>query len=207
MDNMNVLIACEFSGIVRNAFAKRGHNAWSCDMLPSEKPGNHYQGNVLEMFDLPDYGGYIVGDFDLMIAHPPCTFLANSGVKHLYKNGKKENGEYPQRWRDMRKAARFFKQLLRLPVPRICLEKPIMHGYGKKIIGTDETQIIQPWQFGHGEIKATCLWLKDLPELKPSKIVSGRRPRVHHASPGPDRWKERSRTLQGVADAMAEQWG
>lgn len=192
---MRVLVACEFSGIVRDAFTARGHSAMSCDMLPTEAdPINHWQGDVL---DVLDWG------WDLMIAHPPCTYLANSGVRWLYKDG----GVNEDRWERMVEAAEFFRALLNAPIPRIAVENPIMHGYGKAIIGRGPDQIIQPWQFGHGETKATGLWLKNLPKLEPTNIVDGREPRVHHASPGPDRWKERSRTLTGIAQAMADQWG
>jgi hypothetical protein len=195
---VNVLIKGEFSGVVREAFRKRGHNAWSNDLLPAEDGSKfHILGNYEE----------VAGEWDLGIYHPPCTFLCNSGVKHLYRDGKKTNGRDEQRWADMQKAAEFFKHWLNSPIPRKAVENPIMHGYAKEIIGVEQTQIIQPWMFGHGEIKATCLWLHSLPLLTPTKIVDGRVPRVHHASPGPDRWKERSRTLQGIADAMAEQWG
>ena len=195
---MNVLVACEFSGIVRDAFTERGHAAMSVDLLPSEKPGAHYQGDIEQFFHslLPD-------SFDLLIAHPPCTFLANSGVRWLYENGERNE----DRWWEMEQSAKFFRRLLELPIPRIAVENPIMHRYGKEIIGRGPDQIIQPWMFGHGETKATGLWLKNLPKLEPTNIVAGREPRVHHASPGPDRWKERSRTLQGIADAMADQWG
>ena len=187
---MKVLIACEYSGVVRDAFAARGHEAYSCDLLPTEKPGNHYQGNVFDIL----YDGW-----DLMIAHPPCTYLANSGVRWLKDNN--------QRWNDMVDAAIFFRALLKAPINKIAIENPIMHKYGINEIGQKYSQIIQPWQFGHGETKATCLWLKRLPVLLPTKIVSGREQRVWKMHPGPDRWKERSRTFQGIADAMAKQWG
>jgi hypothetical protein len=197
---MRVFVSCEFSGAVRDAFRRLGHDAWSCDLDGIEPEG-----------DWPNY--HVYGDcrrfmgksWDLMIAHPPCTFLANSGVRWLY--GGKGTKRDPTRWRDMQKAADFFKELLDAPIDKIAVENPIMHKYGREIIGRPCNQIIQPWQFGHGETKATCLWLKGLPELKPTNIVSGRNPRVHFASPSPDRWKERSRTLPGIAYAMAEQWG
>ena len=137
--------------------------------------------------------------WDLLVAHPPCTYLTLAGARWLYED--------PTRWQHMIDAAVFFRELLTAPIPRVAVENPIMHKYGKTIIGRGPDQIIQPWMFGHGETKATGLWLKNLPKLEPTNIVSGREPRVHHASPGPDRWKERSRTLQGIADAMAEQWG
>lgn len=148
-----------------------------------------------------------MGCWDLMIAHPPCTFLANSGSKHLYIGKRKENGIDRERWACMEAGARFFRALLDAPVPRVAVENPIVHCHAREIIGQSATQVIQPWQYGHGETKATCLWLKSLPKLQPTRIVSGRTPRVHFASPGPDRWKERSRTLPGIATAMAAQWG
>lgn len=181
---MRVLIACEFSGIVRDAFLKKGHDAVSCDLIPSEKPGPHIRGDVL---------AHLSDGWDLMIAHPPCTHLAVSGARwfHLKKQEQIE-------------ALDFVRQLLNAPIAKIALENPISI-ISSKIRKPD--QIIQPWQFGHGETKATCLWLKGLPLLVSTKIVGGRKPRVHFASPGPNRWKERSRTIQGIADAMAEQWG
>jgi site-specific DNA-cytosine methylase len=183
---MRVLVACEFSGIVREAFRRRGHAAWSCDLLPSEDGCDwaHIQGNVLDVIDQ---------DWDLMIAHPPCTHLAVSGAR-WFKDKRIEQEA----------ALDFVRRLLDVPLPRIALENPISI-ISSRIRKPD--QIIQPWQFGHGETKATCLWLKGLPKLQPTLIVEGRSPRVHYASPGPERWKERSRTLQGIADAMAEQWG
>jgi hypothetical protein len=181
------LVACEFSGIVRDAFAALGHDAMSCDLLPSEAPGQHYQGDVM---DLLEPG---CATWDLMIAHPPCTHLAVSGAR-WFKDKRDEQDE----------ALRFVADLMRAPIKRICIENPISI-ISSRIRKPD--QIIQPWMFGHGETKATCLWLKNLPPLVPTNIVSGRDPRVHHASPGPDRWKERSRTLQGIAEAMADQWG
>jgi hypothetical protein len=183
---MRVLIACEFSGIVRSAFRARGHDAWSCDLLPAEdgKPW-HIRAHALPIaYNRP---------WDLMICHPPCTHLAVSGAR-WFKEKKAEQEE----------ALTFVAWLLGAPIRRIALENPISI-ISSRIRKPD--QIIQPWQFGHGETKATCLWLKNLPKLVPTKIVDGRQPRVHYASPGPDRWKERSRTLQGIADAMAEQWG
>lgn len=184
---MRVLIACEFSGIVRDAFIAKGHDAVSCDLLPSERPGKHYQGPIEDII--------IDGMWDLMIAHPPCTDLAVSGARWFAE--KQADG---RQW----EALQFVRMLLDAPIPRIALENPISI-ISSRIRKPD--QIIQPWQFGHGEIKATCLWLKGLPKLVPTDIVAGRTPRVHHASPGPDRWKERSRTLPGIAAAMADQWG
>ena len=181
---MKVLIACEYSGIVRDAFIRHGHDAMSCDLLPTESPGKHYQGPVEDVID---------DNYDLMIAHPPCTHLAVSGARwfHLKRPEQEE-------------ALFFVRFLLRARIRCIALENPI------SIISTKirkPDQIIQPWQFGHGETKATCLWLKNLPRLIPTKIVSGRDARVHRMAPGPDRWKERSRTLSGIAEAMADQWG
>ena len=180
-------MACEFSGIVRDAFIARGHDAWSCDLLPTERPGPHWQVDVIDLL-----GGYL-GKWDLMIAHPPCTHLAVSGAR-WFKGKEREQAE----------AIEFVSALLSAPIPRIALENPISI-ISSRIRKPD--QIIQPWQFGHGETKATCLWLKGLPALKPTNIVAGRTARVHRASPGPDRWKERSRTLPGIAAAFSEQWG
>jgi hypothetical protein len=176
-------VACEFSGIVRDAFIAAGHDAVSCDLLPSERPGPHYQGDVRQMF---------LESWDLMIAHPPCTHLAVSGAR-WFKDKREEQLD----------ALAFVLELLMAPIPRIALENPVSI-ISSRIRKPD--QIIQPWQFGHGETKATCLWLKGLPPLVPTEIVEERRPRVHYASPGPDRWKERSRTLPGIAAAMAAQW-
>jgi hypothetical protein len=192
---VRVLVACEFSGVVRDAFLARGHDAMSCDLLPSEAPGPHYQGDVRDILD---------DGWDLMVAHPPCTYLANSGVRWLY--GGKGTRRDHVRWNAMVDAAVFFADLLNAPIPRIAVENPIMHRYGRDIIGRGPDQTIQPWQHGHPETKATCLWLKGLPPLEPTNIVPGREPRVHHAPPGPNRWKERSRTLPGIAAAMADQW-
>mgnify|MGYP003705393175 CR=1 FL=1 len=188
---MKVLIACEYSGTVRDAFIAKGHDALSCDILPTDKPGPHYQGNVLDIID---------DGWDLMIAHPPCTYLTNSGVCHLHKD--------ETRWEKLDEGAKFFKQLLNANIPMICVENPIMHKYAKERIGNvKQSQIIQPWMFGHGETKATCLWLKGLPPLKPTNIVDGRHGRVWREAPSPDRWKNRSRTLLGIGAAMAQQWG
>jgi hypothetical protein len=198
---VRVLVACEFSGIVRDAFRERGHEAWSCDLLPSESLGPfHYRGDVRRL--LSPEGGFNVRGWDLMIAHPPCTYLANSGVRWLYGGKGKERDE--NRWIRMELAAEFFQALLDAPIPRIAVENPIMHRHAGL---PRPTQTIQPWQFGTPETKATCLWLKGLPPLVSTRIVDGRTPRVHHASPGPDRWKERSRTDVNIAAAMAEQWG
>ena len=199
---MRVLVACEFSGIVRDAFIERGHSAMSVDFLPTERPGPHYEGDI-EEFLFQAWQAY-AGEFDLLIAHPPCTYLANSGVRWLYDEDGNRNGA---RWVEMEQSAKFFRRLLELPIPRIAVENPVMHGHAKAIVGRGPDQCIQPWQYGHGETKRTCFWLKNLPPLQPTNIVAGREPRVHHARPGPDRWKERSRTLPGIAEAMADQWG
>jgi len=195
---MRVLVACEYSGRVRDAFTKMGHDAMSCDLLPSDTMGAHYQGDV---FDIIDDG------WDLMVAHPPCTYLSNSGVCHLYKDG--------NRWKDMIDGAVFFRQLLNANIPMKAIENPIMHGYAKKIIGRKQTQIVHPWQFGHTESKATCLWLEGLPPLAETHNVKeemmllpkNERERLHYLPPSADRWKLRSTTYQGVADAFAAQWG
>lgn len=185
---MRVLIACEFSGIVRDAFRARGHDAYSIDLLDSERPSLwHIRGNVLR--HLAEWES----TYDLMVAFPPCTYLAVSGARW-----------WAGREAEQAEALIFVATLLDAEIPRIALENPI-GAISTRIRKPD--QIIQPWQFGHGETKATCLWLKGLPPLVPTDVVDGRTPRVHRASPGPDRWRERSRTLQGIADAMADQWG
>ena len=182
---MKVLVACEFSGAVRRAFRALGHQAYSCDLIHAEDGHDyHYQCDVRTLLDR---------DWDLLIAHPPCTHLAVSGARWFKDKIDEQND-----------ALEFVRTILGAPAKRIALENPISI-ISSRIRKPD--QIIQPWQFGHGETKATCLWLKNLPKLVPTKIVEGREPRVHHASPGPDRWKERSRTLPGIAEAMAEQWG
>ncbi len=200
---MKVLVACEFSGVVRDAFIRCGHEAWSCDLEGIEPEGEyknyHWYGDCRELIRQSPYG-----KFDLMIAHPPCTYLCNSGVRWLY--GGKGTTPDKARMEKFRDAAQFFIELQKVPIERIAIENPIPHNRAKQWVG-NYSQIIQPWQFGHGEIKATCLWLKNLPLLVPTDIVDGRTPRVHYASPGPERWKERSRTLPGIAKAMAEQWG
>ena len=187
---MRVLVACEYSGKVRDAFIAQGHDAISCDILPTESIGPHYQGDAFDIIDQ---------DWDLMIAHPPCTYLCNSGVSWLHKR--------PERWGQLKDGAEFFKALLEADIPKIAVENPIMHKYAVDIIGRRQDQIIQPWQFGHGETKATGFWLKGLPKLQPTDIVEGREQRVHLLPPSKDRWKLRSTTYQGIADAMALQWG
>jgi hypothetical protein len=189
---MKVLIACEFSGIVRDAFKEAGHDAWSCDLLPTERPGNHHQGDLREV---------IWGDWDLVIGHPPCTYLCNSGVRWIYTPEKKID---TQRLWDVRVAADFFRLIWECPAKMVCVENPIPHKWANL---PKYSQIIQPWQFGHGETKATCLWLKGLPELVPTNIVEGREGKVWRMAPGPNRAKDRSRTYEGIAKAMAEQWG
>lgn len=185
---MKVLIACEFSGIVTKAFRERGHDAWSCDFLPCE--GNtawHIQDDVLL---------HLKEDWDMMIAHPPCTYLCRSGIRWLYSQ--------PDRREKKEAAADFFMTLWNSDIPKTCIENPIPY---KRAMLAQYTQIIHPWQFGHGETKATCLWLKGLPKLKPTHIVDGREHRIHTMSPSPDRGKNRSRTYPGIAQAMADQWG
>lgn len=185
---MRVLIACEYSGRVREAFRARGHDAWSCDLLPSEDDSPHHmQGDVMGLF--------LGRPWDLMIAHPPCTHLAASGARHF--EAKRADGRQQE-------AIGFFLALARAPVPLIAIENPVcvMSSVWRK-----PDQVLHPWQYGHGETKATCLWLKGLPPLIPTDIVEGREPRVHRMPPGPNRWKERSRTYQGIANAMADQWG
>jgi hypothetical protein len=184
---LRVLVACEFSGVVRRAFRVLGHDAWSCDLLQSEDDSAHHiRGDAIEAS---------FGEWDLMIAHPPCTDLAVSGARH-----------FPAKIADGRQqdALDFVQMLMNAPISRMAIENPISV-ISSKIRKPD--QIIQPWQFGHGETKATCLWLKNLPKLTPTNIVEGREARVHRMPPGPDRWKERSRTFTGIAEAMAEQWG
>jgi len=196
---MKVLVACEYSGVVRDAFAKAGHDATSCDLLPSESPhGKHFQGDVMEI---------LAQDWDLLIAHPPCTYLTNSGVCWLHKD--------PSRWALLDEGAAFFKLLLEAPIPMKCIENPIQHKYAKERIGRKQNQVIQPWMFGHMEQKATCLWLEGLPPLQPTNNVKAQmlelpkreRERLHYLPPSKNRWKLRSATYQGIADAMANQWG
>jgi site-specific DNA-cytosine methylase len=181
---LRVLIGCEFSGIVRDAFARKGHNAWSCDLIPSEKPRKHFIGDITEILD---YG------WDMLIAFPPCTYLCVSGARW-----------FKDRQREQFQALNFIQTLMDSPIKKICIENPI------GVISTrirKPDQIIQPWQFGHGETKSTCLWLKNLPKLIPENIVEGREHRIHEMSPGKNRSMERSRTYPGIAEAMANQWG
>jgi hypothetical protein len=184
---MRVLVACEYSGRVRDAFRKRGHEAMSCDLLPTEVDGPHYQGPVEDVLN---------DGWDLMVAHPPCTYLAISGMWATYQ------GRRP--WSATEDALDFVRLLMDAPIDRWAIENPI------SMISTairKPEQIIQPWEYGHGETKATCLWLKNLPRLRPSNCVEGRECNIIKMPPGPDRWKERSRTFEGVAEAMGDQWG
>lgn len=182
---MRVLVACEFSGTVREAFRAKGHHAWSCDLLPAEDHSPfHFQCDVSNRLE---------DGWDLMIAHPPCTHLAVSGAR-WFRTKSREQAE----------AVEFVRELLLAPIPRIAVENPVSV-VSSKIRPAD--QMVQPWMFGHGETKATCLWLKNLPLLQPTRVVDGREPRIHRMPPGPDRWRERSRTYRGIAEAMAEQWG
>lgn len=196
---MRILIACEYSGTVRDAFRALGHDATSCDLLPTDRDGPHHQGSVLD----------IINDgWDMMIAHPPCTYLANSGVSWLHKD--------PSRWEKLDEGAAFFRLLWEAPIGRIAIENPIMHKYAKERTGAGrQSQIVQPWMFGHTESKATCLWLKNLPPLQETnnvkaetmKLPDNERQRLHYLPPSPTRWKERSTTFSGIAQAMADQWG
>jgi hypothetical protein len=188
---MRVLVACEFSGTVRNAFRALGHDAWSCDLLPAEDGSEfHLQKDVRDVIDCPWPNFY---GWEMMIAHPPCTHLAVSGAR-WFKEKAKEQAE----------ALEFVRTLLDCPIPRIALENPVSI-ISSRIRKPD--QIVHPWMFGHGETKATCLWLKNLPPLAPTMVVAGREQRIWKMGPSPDRWKERSRTFPGIAAAMASQWG
>lgn len=200
---MKVLVACEYSGVVRDAFIREGHEAISCDLLPSESNlGEHYQGDARDIID---------DSFDLLIAHPPCTYLCNSGVSWLKKD--------ESRWQKLDEAADFFRLFLEAPIPKICVENPVMHRYAlERIGGVKQTQSIQPYQFGHDASKKTCLWLKNLPKLESTKYIE---PRIvnglkrwsnqtdsgqNNLGPSENRWKIRSATYKGVAKAMAKQW-
>ena len=187
---MKVLIACEFSGVVRRAFRALGHDAYSCDLLPAEDGAiHHIQGDAIKQAYRE------LQPWDLMIAHPPCTDLAVSGARWF--PAKRADGS-------QQRSIDFFLSLCRASVSRICVENPVSI---MSTIYRKPDQIIQPWQFGHGETKATCLWLHNLPKLVPTNIVDGREPKIHHMAPGPNRWRERSRTYEGIANAMADQWG
>tara|TARA_B100000424_G_scaffold206369_1_gene163572 strand:+ start:34 stop:648 length:615 start_codon:yes stop_codon:yes gene_type:complete len=201
---MKVLVACEFSGVVRDAFRAKGHDAYSCDIIPCEADESwHHQCDARELLKF---------DWDLLIAHPPCTYLTNSGVRHLHdhttiKGGAKAKGlQGSERWVAMYEGAMLFKAFLDADIPRICVENPIPHKYARGYIGK-YTQIVQPWQYGHGETKATCLWLKGLPKLEPTNVVDGRESRLHRLPPTEDRAHLRSITFPGIAQAMADQWG
>ena len=204
---LDVGILCEYSGTVRDAFIKAGHNAVSCDLLPSDTPGPHYQGDALDFIDR---------GWDLIIAHPPCTYLCNSGVQHLWmKNAYGKRRRSRLRWKDMESGARFFRAILESDCEKIAIENPIMHKYAKEIIGRGQDQVVQPWMFGHMETKATCLWLKGLPKLVETdnvkegmlKLPKREQQRLHYLPPSKDRAKLRSKTYPGLADAMADQWG
>jgi hypothetical protein len=200
---MKVLIACEYSGRVRDAFIRMGHDAISCDLLPTDAPGPHFQGDVREM---------LAQEWDLIIAHPPCTYLTNAGVRWLYNADKSRN---EPRWNDLQEGCDFFNLFLDHPCQRIAIENPIPHSHAAKLLRREYDQTIQPYQFGHMETKRTCLWLKGLSPLVATDDVEAamrllpksESNKVHYASPGKDRWKMRSTTFQGIADAMAAQWG
>lgn len=196
---MNVLIACEFSGRVREAFRRYGHNAYSCDLLPADDESiYHFQTDVCSILKRTEW--------DLMIAHPPCTYLTNSGALHLYNSDGSINNE---RWKNMELAAEFFMMLWNAPIKMKCIENPIMVGHAKQFANIPkQSQIVQPWMFGHPEMKATCFWLQGLPLLRPTKIIEPPyEAKVHRMAPGPERSKLRSLTYQGIADAMGFQWG
>lgn len=201
---MKVLIACESSGVERDAFLAVGHDAISCDLLPTEAPGPHYQGDVRDLMADP---------WDLVIAHPPCTYLANSGVRWLYESDGSMNLD---RWDAMVEGAELFASMFDSNTPRLCVENPVQHGWAVEWHGKGKaSQTVQPWQFGHPETKRTCYWLRGLPRLLPTEDVSAQMAllpksesnRVHYASPGADRWRIRSRSFEGIAAAMADQWG
>jgi hypothetical protein len=199
-DPLRVLVACEFSGIVREAFLAAGHDAWSCDILPAEgRTNRHIRGDVRDVLN----DGWDL----LMVAHPPCTRLCNSGVRWL--SVPPPGRTLAEMWAELEEGADLFSTLWNAPIDRICVENPVMHKHAKaRIRGYQEpAQSVQPWQFGHGETKRTCFWLKNLPPLVPTDVVEGREARVHSMSPGPNRWRERSRFFPGIARAMAEQWG
>jgi hypothetical protein len=211
---MRILVGCEESQAVTLEFDKLGHFANSCDIQECSggRPDLHYRDSIFHVLHKPTYAAGL----DLFIAHPPCTYLANSGVRWLISSKPKEGYEYneqrkvyvnKERWAKMVEAAIFFRSLLYTNCERICIENPIMHKYALEIIGVRHSQLIQPWQFGHGETKATCLWLKGLPRLKPTDIVEGREQNIWKMPPSADRQKLRSKTFPGIARAMSEQWG
>ncbi|WGG58152.1 hypothetical protein [Brucella intermedia] len=197
---LRVLVACEFSGTVRNAFLDAGHDAWSCDLLPAEDRTNrHIVGDARDLL----HDGWDL----LIVAHPPCTRLCNSGVRWLSVPPRGKTVE--QIWRELDEAAELFSTFWNAPIHRVCVENPVMHKHAKSRITNyaPPAQSVQPWQFGHGEVKRTCFWLRNLPPLTATDIVEGRAARVHRMPPGPDRWRERSRFFTGIASAMADQWG
>jgi hypothetical protein len=199
MTSLRVLVACEYSGVVRRAFLARGCDAWSCDLLPSEDGSNrHIRGDARDLL----HDGWDL----LMVAHPPCTRLCNSGVRWLHTPPPGKTTE--QMELELRKGAALFSAFWNAPIPRVAVENPVMHGHAKRLIENyaEPAQSVQPWQFGHGETKRTCLWLRGLPPLRPTNVVEGREQRVHRMPPSPTRWKERSRFYPGIAAAMAEQW-
>lgn len=196
---MRVLVACEFTGTVRDAFRDRGHEAVSCDLKPSEEPGPHIQGDVRDVLD---------DGWDLMVAHPPCTYLCNSGVRWLH--------ERESRWEKMERAAAFFRTLLEAPIPKVCIENPVPHGYAVEEIGRTYDQTIQPYEFGHPESKRTCFWLRNLPPVEPTNVLPEPEDGVwenqtpsgqNKLGPSDSRSEDRARTYEGVAEAMAERWG
>jgi hypothetical protein len=193
------LIGCETSGIVRRAFASRGWDTWSCDLLPAEDGSNrHIVGDVRDLLN---------DGWDLLaVMHPPCTRLCNSGVRWLHVPPPGKTLDCMQA--ELEEGAALFSACWNAPIERIAVENPVMHRHAKALIQNYQppAQSVQPWQFGHGETKRTCLWLKNLPPLVPTNVVEGREARVHRMSPGPDRWKERSRFYPGIAAAMADQW-
>ena len=203
---MKVLVACEFSGTVRDAFKARGHEALSCDLLPTESPGEHHQGDIRDV---------LYDEWDLIIAHPPCQYITNSGVRWLYQSVDGKRVRNQDRWDNLDAAAAFFRLFSNHPCERVCIENPIPHKYALARIGKKYSQIIQPWQFGHTEKKATCLWLKGLPPLQETHNVKeemsllprSEQQKTWYASPSKDRWKKRSVTFSGIAEAMASQWG
>jgi hypothetical protein len=199
MRELRVLVACEFSGTVRDAFLARGHDAWSCDLLPDERGSNrHIRGDVRDILD---------ERWDMIIvAHPPCTRLCNSGVRWLADPP--PGRTRAEMWDELREGAELFSLLWNAPAPHVAVENPVMHRHAKALIRgyTAPAQSVQPWQYGHPETKRTCLWLRGLPALRPTNIVEGREPRVHRMPPSPTRWRERSRFFAGIAAAMAEQW-
>ncbi|MES2295260.1 MAG: hypothetical protein V4527_18330 [Pseudomonadota bacterium] len=206
---MRVLIGCERSGVVRNAFLARGHDAWSCDIEPADDGSNrHIRDDLRNHLD----GGW---DF-LAVMHPPCTVLCNSGAKHLYLGMKKENGPCPKRWAELTEAAEFYRTCRDAPIPRKAIENPIMHGHAIELTGRGPTQFVQPWWFGDPFFKATGFELIGLPKLLPTnKLIPPKREteehkawsRVHREPPGPDRARKRSETFPGLAEALADQWG